>query len=750
MRENQDGTIVLTDGEWNRSRFLHNGNYLLWGMELKLLKQLANGAKFEKVAEYNEEELRIIYKYEKALKDQEVKMRMRFRKQMMDEYGFKMGRNRVNNENVYWRTEDFRAEDEKGMLHRLFKEQSIPLENVNKLRKLGNVVSGNGTVDYVIELSGQDGFMEYYNYSLVGTDVEEVGEGYFVLNDVEVRHFGGWDSDSPIKNYYKGKSFDYSMEYEKPLNSLEFFYEMVYGRAGDMFLKPPYSKYLGAEGGEQYDYYTIERDYDEGYMNARVPTLKTNRLFDPLYYTQYMMMNDMSDRISTAFHPNAEVREQSGYGTREKQRDAIFNGLKSWNEQMIEDLNGVKRSIDMELGDRKFEAETDYDDYIDRIFTFINEKVGTEYFPSDEDEEEVARFKKDFNDEFDEVGQAIEDANDWSWNEILGAETFEAKGYRNPYAFRKPKLVDTDKYEGHTKGSWDRLSEYCPVGQIDRSLIADAPMLLEEVKDGNRIKEYIYQFAQYPSVKNINLADLIAFIEEDDERFEAEESINPKDYIAISFLDQQGNGHPTTLLNTYDLRFGEKGSTYFKALREALDKGVKRGDYEGYKIKKTTSKPLMDADFDYETPYNNEYGYQVWLMGDKFFYGDSDIPVVKKNKYTINEGEPKFADMVSLITTPKKKRTEPMDGLGSLFGAEDVRCASCMLKCDREDATVMGGRFICSVCQEDDFYAETFEAKGIDTFTEPFAELRTGSILNKAILLGSLGAGAMIGLKLRK
>jgi len=168
--------------------------------------------------------------------------------------------------------------------------------------------------------------------------------------------------------------------------------------------------------------------------------------------------------------------------------------------------------------------------------------------------------------------------------------------------------------------------------------------------------------------------DLTDWAEEEeeshDERYGAEESMNPKDYIAISFLDQQGNGHPTTLLNTYDLRFGERGSTYFKALREALDKGVKRGDYDGYKIKKTTSKPLMDADFDYETPYNNEYGYQVWLMGDKFFYGDSDIPVVKKNKYTINEGEPKFADMVSLITTPKKKRTEPMDNLGSLFGAE--------------------------------------------------------------------------------
>lgn len=158
--------------------------------------------------------------------------------------------------------------------------------------------------------------------------------------------------------------------------------------------------------------------------------------------------------------------------------------------------------------------------------------------------------------------------------------------------------------------------------------------------------------------------------EEEGEVAEAEESTNPKDYITISFLDQQGNGHPTTLLNAYDLRFGERGSTYFKALREALDEGVKRGDYEGYKIKKTTSKPLMDADYDYETSYNNEYGYQVWLMGDKFYYGDSDIPVVN-NKYTINEGEPKFADMIYINAISKNKTEQPMDGLGSLFGAED-------------------------------------------------------------------------------
>lgn len=680
----------------------------------------------------------------------------------------------------------------KGMLHRLFKEQSIPLENVNKLRKLGNVVSGNGTVDYVIELSGKDGDMEYYNYSLVGTDVEEVGEGYFVLNDVEVR-----DSDSSKKNYYKGKSFDYSMEYEKPLNSLEFFYEMVYGRAGDMFLKPPYSNYLGfdSEGGEQYDYYTIERDYDEGYMNARVPTLKTNRLFDPLYYTQHMMMNDMSDRISTAFHPNAEVREQSGYGTREKQRDAIFNGLKSWNEQMIEDLNGVKRSIDMELGDRKFEAETfeaerykptpkeirflvrnlravwikyergiyDEDEVIDKTERILyhtgvmQEEYRAEEFGAEEsinpkdyiqvwilDEwgnsdspiylntydlrfgERGSTYFKALREALDKgvkrgdyegykirkilPSPATHDWADWlsydrayndsySYNvyiygekflrgdadfpivenkytieegdksfhvvskifekpqkkttepmdglgSLFGAEGFEAKGYRNPYAFRKPKLVDTDKYEGHTKGSWDRLSEYCPVGQIDRSLIADAPMLLEEVKDGNRIKEYIYQFAQYPSIKKIHLDDLIAFIEEDDERFGAE------NYIT--------------------------------------DNCIQCGRFNEYKC------------------------------------DECDLSLCENCALTPDE--------VSVFSNDSGYVSETRNELNRKY---EELCKGCVDE-------------LTEYYKDDSYDAETFEAKGIDTFTEPFAELKSGSILNKAILLGSLGAGAMIGLKLRK
>ena len=43
-------------------------------------------------------------------------------------------------------------------------------------------------------------------------------------------------------------------------------------------------------------------------------------------------------------------------------------------------------------------------------------------------------------------------------------------------------MIDIDKYEGHTPAPWDKLSEYCPVGSIDKQLIADAPLLLAEVK----------------------------------------------------------------------------------------------------------------------------------------------------------------------------------------------------------------------------------------------------------------------------
>ena len=49
-------------------------------------------------------------------------------------------------------------------------------------------------------------------------------------------------------------------------------------------------------------------------------------------------------------------------------------------------------------------------------------------------------------------------------------------------------MIDTDKYEGHTPAPWDKLSEYCPVGSIDKQLIADAPLLLESYK---RLREEV-------------------------------------------------------------------------------------------------------------------------------------------------------------------------------------------------------------------------------------------------------------------
>jgi|TARA_R100001463_G_scaffold29157_2_gene66459 hypothetical protein len=49
-------------------------------------------------------------------------------------------------------------------------------------------------------------------------------------------------------------------------------------------------------------------------------------------------------------------------------------------------------------------------------------------------------------------------------------------------------MIDTGKYTGHTPAPWDKLSEYCPVGSIDKQLIADAPLLLAEVK---RLREQL-------------------------------------------------------------------------------------------------------------------------------------------------------------------------------------------------------------------------------------------------------------------
>ena len=63
-------------------------------------------------------------------------------------------------------------------------------------------------------------------------------------------------------------------------------------------------------------------------------------------------------------------------------------------------------------------------------------------------------------------------------------------------------MIDTDKYEGHTEGHWTWMGEEVFVvegptiariisdNKADTNLMADAPLLLEEVK---RLREGIYE-----------------------------------------------------------------------------------------------------------------------------------------------------------------------------------------------------------------------------------------------------------------
>jgi hypothetical protein len=73
-RENKDGTIVLTDNEWNACIHLYNGNYLYGnGMELKLIDDgLKNSAKFKKETIHGYEALRMIHLYERLLRKRKV------------------------------------------------------------------------------------------------------------------------------------------------------------------------------------------------------------------------------------------------------------------------------------------------------------------------------------------------------------------------------------------------------------------------------------------------------------------------------------------------------------------------------------------------------------------------------------------------------------------------------------------------------------------------------------------------------
>ena len=59
-------------------------------------------------------------------------------------------------------------------------------------------------------------------------------------------------------------------------------------------------------------------------------------------------------------------------------------------------------------------------------------------------------------------------------------------------------MIDTDKYEGHTEGRWlvyDRAGGVKTIANklndVDWELIADAPLLLAEVKQFHNFDEYI-------------------------------------------------------------------------------------------------------------------------------------------------------------------------------------------------------------------------------------------------------------------
>ena len=95
-----------------------------------------------------------------------------------------------------------------------------------------------------------------------------------------------------------------------------------------------------------------------------------------------------------------------------------------------------------DLEAESFSAE-DMDEYVNRIFQFID-SVGHSYFTSPEDQEEVTRFKNAFMNEFDEIGPALEEANDWTWDNLLGAESFSADTKRDLRKRRETPFYEMD------------------------------------------------------------------------------------------------------------------------------------------------------------------------------------------------------------------------------------------------------------------------------------------------------------------
>ena len=98
-------------------------------------------------------------------------------------------------------------------------------------------------------------------------------------------------------------------------------------------------------------------------------------------------------------------------------------------------------------------------------------------------------------------------------------------------------MINTDKYEGHAEGEWtatkvkgsEHPDEYiiesgdgmlmtglAGLGNdgANAKLMADAPLLLAEVKRWHKVRDYILEKASHPTVKKLHLKDLLNFMDE--------------------------------------------------------------------------------------------------------------------------------------------------------------------------------------------------------------------------------------------
>ena len=156
-------------------------------------------------------------------------------------------------------------------------------------------------------------------------------------------------------------------------------------------------------------------NFDDGSMIVSVGTTDFNNYGDSDFME---IMINKDGKIDYFTLPVGKDDYQRMY----KIKPSHYGTMKTQNETN-ESAGGdfIRTDGDGKYG-TSFGAE-DIDDYIQRIFTFIDEKVGTEYFGSIEDEEEVIRFKQAFMDKFNE----IEEPSIIDWNEIFSAESFGAE-----------------------------------------------------------------------------------------------------------------------------------------------------------------------------------------------------------------------------------------------------------------------------------------------------------------------------------